>query len=297
MDWKEVEKYRAIRYGGLRVLVWMALSVLAGTGFGFFLEKAISDPNIAWQSAGCLSVVVLLVGVLVFRANNYWRRNVWGYVLWCWRDDKGEVQWAIGQTALHELAIGLALGGWFRRSRTTCSAVTFREGVNSKEMLSQWRVKLVRIHTNTGAIIVRLTDRCGDRVTVNAKDALEILERFSARLEALTNTWDAVVRHGLIAERVRTEERDEAKKRAEEFERKWKTACQQREDALSTIAEAIGRIDATRRFIKSDQAQTVRAWLNGRLAAMAPVGAPGTMLGARETLTQPAACAIVGFGR
>ncbi len=283
MDLKELEKYRPIRYGGLLVLAWLALSILAGMGFRFLLQKAVDDSNFVWQCAGFLSAAVLLIGVLVFRANNYWRRNVRGYALCGWRGDKGEIQWGVA-TEVRDLSLVLALGGWFRRSHIVCWAGKFREGVGAKAMLSRWRVKLVDIHAQ--AITVRLTDRCGDRVTVSAGNALEIFERFSARL------WQDVVRHGLITECVLTSERGEAKKRAEEFEGKWKTACQQREDALVVVAEAIERIDAAKRFIKSKEAQRIREWLDGKLAAMAPMGAPGTVLGAREMLTQPVVCGI-----
>ncbi len=286
MDLYEVEKYRPIPRGGLKLLVALMMYVMISLGVAalngwatFVLTSKVPDLAVSVSIGVGSTIVLFLLSLLGSRYpiswfRDYWRRNVWGYVLWCWRDDKGEVQWAIGQTALHELAIGLALGGWFRRSRITCPAVTFREGVNSKEMLSRWRVKLVEIHACTQTIIVRLKDWRGDRVTVNAKDALEILERFSARLEALDNLWDAIVRHGLIAERVRTEERDEAKLEILKLRGDLASVKSELENALVVIDKAIAAIKNTSRLGKSKEAQRIREGLIDGLVHSAPMGHP-----------------------
>lgn len=261
MDMQEVEKYRPIPWEGVRLLAWVALAALVALGGAFFLGMIFPEASLSlefWKGWMILFVIALTVlfRLGARRINGYWERNVRGYTLWGWRDFQGEVKWEIALILPYDLAIGVALGGWFRRSRIICSAVTFCEGVDSKKMLSRWRVNFVQIHANTGAIIVRLTDRYGNRVTVNAKDALEILERFSARLEAFTNTWDAVVSHGFIVEHVLTKERDEAR--------------QQLKDAIAQIVGTVDHLDATKRFIKSKQAQEIRRGLVCELERLLP---------------------------
>lgn len=265
MDWNELKKYRPIPKGGLKVAALVVIDLMVGFGVAALIAFFYKWFELVgfWVCGSTVSSFMLVADIFAAHDklfSGFWRRNVRGYTLWGWRDENDRVRWELALVLPYDLAIGVALGGWFRRSRIICSAVTFREGVNSKEMLSKWRVKVAQIHVCTRTIIVRLTDRCGDRVTVNAKDALEILERFSARLEAIGNGWQDVVRHGLIYERVRTTERDEA--------------VRQRDHAFLAMLKADAAIKGTSRFQKSKDAKRIREGLIRDILEIAPADHP-----------------------
>jgi hypothetical protein len=321
---REVEKYRAITWGGLKFFLgFVATLVLTGNGvlITMFMYKWIPDlPGDLEILPGVLLGMSIMLGVTIYATTgsrrrwieDYWRRNIRGYEACFWiKNDEGvdpdvsiwveEMRrppyWApCEMNGRGKIFLRVPLGGWFRRS-----GLLYRIGgeyPNLQRMpFRAWRVIVRKPITDplVGACI-EVIDGKGDRIPFTVSATLRFAEWLSAGgiqewRHQVPDLLRAVFESRAELNRT-SDERDEVKKRAEELERKWKTACQQREDALSAIAEAIGRIDATKRFIKSDQAQTIRTWLNGRLAAMAPVGAPGTVLGARETLTQPAACEI-----
>jgi hypothetical protein len=219
MDLQELKKYRPIPRGGLKLLAGVVVIFFACVGVGFLLEES-TTAAWAWLSAGGLFTTMLTIVAILSRIDDYWRRNVKGCSIAVFRDDAGNCQMEgphtreiirVGMKLWGRIVLILPLGGWFNRAYILCSEnYVGKSGISAERELSKWRVEVVDIHTQ--AIVVRLIDRRGDRVTVSAKDALEILERFSARLEAFTNTWDAVVSHGLIVERVFVKEHEETQR-------------------------------------------------------------------------------------
>ena len=277
MDLQEVEKYRAIPRGGLKLLVFPVLLLL---WVGAIWVVVLFVPGDLWVNEDAVNAIIFLTVALFMSVffplfcshpikwlRDYWRRNVRGCSIAVFKDDAGNCQMEgpytreIIRTGMWPISLILPLGGWFNRAYILCAKnYVGKPGVNADEHLSKWRVELVALHVHTEAVTVRLVDRLGDRVTVSAKDALEILERFSARLEGCTNTWDAVVSYILIAERVRTAERDEAQ--------------HQLKDAIAQIVGAVDHLDATKRFIKSKQAQAIRRGLVCELNRLLPPDDP-----------------------
>ncbi|MFA5413678.1 MAG: hypothetical protein WC348_04030 [Patescibacteria group bacterium] len=299
MDLQELEKYRPIPWGGLHILIWLLLvPLLAAFGCAYLATKIPGYPFDFWGAWVSSCAAMFVVGLSRRRRaelRDYWQKTVRAYNAWFWRDEKQKIQVSFtrrgkkGDEDSNPLpcpVIKVPLGGWFNSS-----GGVYRRHFNEVGLAQGWKVRFPSDPwRNALSPHVTLIDAEGHSITLGIGVALDFCEYYFTGDR--TTEWLLPVDVMLEEIKRLSRERDEAKKRAEELERKWKMACQQREDALSAIAEAIGRIDATKRFIKSDQGQAIRTWLNGRLAAMAPVGAPGTVLGVRETLTQPAACEI-----
>ncbi|MBI5071826.1 hypothetical protein HZB93_02980 [Candidatus Falkowbacteria bacterium] len=304
MDLQEVQKYRPIPKGGLKLLVFPLLFLLSATVLWVIVHYDLDKEKWVMRGGIILGLVTILmlaeiIGVRhpIRWLRDYWWRNVKGYNAWYWRDEEQKIQVSFTRRGEKEdeyavflkcPVIKVPLGGWFNSW-----GCVYRHRFNEVGQAQGWKVRLPSDPwRNALSPHVTLVDAENHSITPDIGTALDFCEYYF--IDDRVYEWILRASVMLVDIKRLMAERDEAKKRAEELEGKWKTACRQREDALSVIAEAIGRIDATKRFIKSDQAQAIRKWLSGRLAAMAPVGAPGTMFGARETLTQPAACEIVG---
>lgn len=293
MDLQELEKYRPIPRGGLFLLAGVALSALACARIGFLLEEN-TTAMWAWMSAGGSFSVMLIVCAFVFGIGDYLRRNVRAYNAWHWRkeDDEQIIQVAVtprGKEEGRDLEfpprcpiIKVPLGGWFNSS-----GGVYWCGANGKVSRVQgWTVKRPpRDKSDIDFPRVTLEDQEGQSITLYLGVALDFFEYyFTAGASAFE--WSGKI--GRMIEDIARfrRERDEAR--------------DQLKDAIAQIVGTIDHLDATKRFIKSKQAQEIRRGLVCELERILPpddqrrekYGLPTTM-GCR-TDSQPAAEAQAG---
>ncbi|MBU1146430.1 hypothetical protein KKD80_02700 [Patescibacteria group bacterium] len=303
MEWKELERYRPIPKGGLKLL---------GLLFIIFLFAAVclflSQTN--WEGSPMVVVgrivgylVIVAIGVLLFnpplyfwRLRGYWRLNILSYDACFWiKNDEG-VDPDIGVQIIErhrspywmpcelnergKTFLRVPLGGLFRK-RGQLFGVMKGFGEPSRVEFRAWRVIVRQPVTDP------LTDSCievvdnkGDRVPLTVSETL----RFAAWIgSGGIQEWRHEVPDLLRAFREsRAElaevrrERDEAKKRVEALEGELGVAVAQREDALTAIDNTIIAIDATKRFKHhpSKEAMRIREAMIRDLLHIAPLGHP-----------------------
>lgn len=220
-----------------------------------------------------------LAGLLWLQA--YWHRNVVGYEIWCvYLPDSSSPPHIIylreswrNPVIERGFAIILPLGGWFNRPQIVCSQ-SYRpnKSIKACEELAKWRVELVAICVETKAIIVRLEDRQGDRIQMSVENALQVLNEFAAQLKAWSNTWGAILSSFIIDKECGARKLAELQAKLDEQNAKALeqvaalgdlkgTVAFQTKETLTLIETAIQRLDGTKRFINSKQAQAIREWL------------------------------------
>jgi hypothetical protein len=281
MDMKEVEKYRPIPRGGLKLLAGVAVIALACVGIGFLLEES-TTVAWAWLSAGGSFTTMLTVGAFVLGLGDYLRRNVTGYNVWFWRDEEQKIRVSFTRRNTKEdrdssplpcPVIKVPLGGWL--NSTGC---VYRLWFGKVGRAQGWRVRFPSDPwRNALSPHVTLINAEGHSVTLGIGIALDFCEYYFTGDR--TTEWLLPVDVMLGDIKRLTAERDEAKKRIETVQEELRRAesqvdCWLREACKwnAVIREAIVRLDATKRFVKSKQGREVREWLAARLKELDPMG-------------------------
>ncbi|MFH1098419.1 MAG: hypothetical protein V1723_00605, partial [Candidatus Uhrbacteria bacterium] len=189
----------------------------------------------------------------------------------------------------------LPLGGWFARPRVVIGE---RYGERQTvEHAAPWRIQLVEWSPDNEVIVIRLTDSSGDRVTVSADRALEIIKRHASDSFAncAPRTWRTEVDYLFDQLGSRTRERDEAAalvkqlrgeiladmrehshvlaEIAAERDAARKEIAQQRQErdrALLSLRTATDRIRESSRFVHSTEGLQLRIWLLEKLLKLLP---------------------------
>ncbi len=259
MELQEVQKSRPIPRGGAKIAALVVMNLLVGFGAAMiaFLWGWFESVGF-WVCGSVVSGFMLVMDVFaahdkLFR--DYWWRNVKGYILWCWEDENG-VRYDIVKPWDFRLVLALPLGGWFKRGR-----VWLREGRNFLED-PVWKVEAVW----KDFFHVRLTDRHGDCVHLLAEQALKYL--YYAHTCSLATSVDGCGVGGwMTLLGLRERGLDDANRERDEAQRNLK-------EALAQIVGTIDHLDATKRFIRSKQAQEIRRGLVCELDRLLPPDDP-----------------------
>lgn len=175
----------------------------------------------------------------------------------------------------------LPLGGWFTWPRIVC---------DEKEVakrLAGWSVRLHEI-SEKGGVTVEVRYR-KERIICDIATALLILQ-FVGKKEMVGKSWSAIISHLHDSLEKTQEEQRTARKELEKTQRELEGA-RRAEKRLEEVHEQAGRdskcylellertiqrLDATKRFIKSSQAQEIREDLVRELVRRLPYGDPRT---------------------
>lgn len=295
MDWKELERYRPIPWGGVKFFLGLvATLVLTANGalIALFMHKWIPDlPGDLEIAPGVFLGMSIMLGVWIYAVTgsrrewleNYWRRNVKGHNAWFWCDDKGKVQWGISRLAEERiLALCLPLGGWFRKGRIdrgVFDSIGMCDSI-SRSWFKRWQVKLTTL--NQWRVSVELRDPEGGRACLDVEVALELGQAVrwcGGNKEATVSSAIEL----LLADRQKVHsERDETKLKVLALRGELASAESELGNALAVIDKAIVAIKNTSRLGKSKEAQRIREGLVNGLVHSAPMGHP-----LRERYEQP----------
>lgn len=253
----ELQESRPLKLGGLRVLISLAVSIFFGVLiFHLGLLKPRADVISIWFMGVVATVVWLFVGLLLTGGRypaiwlrQYWQRNVRGYAVAYWLDDQGKLvgristrlpppyRWMSGRSP----TIYLPLGGWLHRPRFADHNSNLHEhGV---------RVRWPWFEPTPDKVWV--SDRDGARAKLWVHDALVLWG--PRHLRGLQHYW---FDHCYIMLRdIERLERDHA-------------------TALALLLDVHDRIVATKRFIKSTQAQAIAHDLRQKLSGLLPYDHP-----------------------
>lgn len=282
-------RYKPIKDAGQRLLKGIVLASLA-----VFLFLT-SLPYILWNIHGLSCANLLYVktfitylgsGVIVLAwiisvsfslrnnlVGDYISCNIIGYEVVCWRDNKGKTHKKIFPRLIFfggrpfsstyfdcKIYLSLPLGGWFARGKI----------FNGKHIVKQWHVSLKRCFRYSSdeqiVLVVSLSDHCGDSVTVKAEEMFNIVD------DPTLNKWESLVKHLLTFEHDARDRFNKLKEKQSELEDAKVTAEFKNDASLSVLIQTIDRLEATKRFIKSKQAQEIRAWLIDELLKILPDG-------------------------
>lgn len=190
-------------------------------------------------------------------------RNVRGYELWCVRNLYGDptVTYEIHRRGADEL--------WPNRTQAVIIAVPLRKGARCRIAIPDhegcwWTMFTHALEPGdyAGAMFVEMCERTGNRFTIGVELALRILvgERSTHENDRLTYASGAgsigCLIDGLVA-RLEIARDNLASERTD------------RDLAVAELDEARGRIDATKRFVRSTEAMHIRDWLAQRVIAHA----------------------------
>jgi len=273
MDLRELEKYRPIPWGGARLLAWVASTLLIALGCAYLATKIPGYPLNFWGALMLSCAATFAVSFSRQRREvlrDYWRRNVRGYLFWCGRDSQGKMQWGIKWTTLGDLAIGLPLGGWFRRRGQIKTVVHLVH-----ERLVGWSLRRCVEGEAFELVYRHRDDKVEERISVSAESALHYLE-IVASGELRHLGLSGLVSYLDKTRDVAQSERDEAKKRVGELKSELGVNTHWLDEALAALDRAIVAIDATRRFKHhpSKEAQRIREEMIADLLRIAPLGHP-----------------------
>lgn len=243
-----------LRLGGPRVLLALVVPVYLGTLITYAVLGLRSDAAVLAGVAGVTVTAVMLVVCTLVAGDfqnpvvwlrQYWQRNVRGYAVAYWLDDQGQL---VGMAGLrlpaldrskseHSPTIYLPLGGWMHRPR-------FADCLN--DLHSSYGVRVRWPWFQPIPDKVWMTDHDGGRVKLWISDALTL--------------WGVHARYGNV-------------ELHELFARllcDLQYAQRGRADVLALLLEVYDRIVATKRFIRSTQAQAIADDLRRRLHELLP---------------------------
>lgn len=285
MELREVEKFRPIPRGGLKLLVFplLILSVMAT----IWVSTLFVIGKDAWANKGFVALLTLIsaasiVGMPLFISRyplrwsgDYLRRNVRGHNAWFWRDE-GEIRVVVTRRGKGEgkdlkfpsscPIIKIPLGGWFNSS----GGVYWCHFDGKVGRVQGWTVKRPSwIRDDVHFPRATLIDSEGQSITIYVGTALDF---FKYRTNSVDWSW---VVDGMLEDIKRLgQERDEVKKRAETLEGELSTVRDRLDCALRAMDEAIVGIKNTSRLGKSKEAKRIREGLIEDLLQIAPSGHP-----------------------
>lgn len=269
---EELQESRPLTLGGLRVLIALVVPVL----FGIFVTAVVlQQPDAHTIRAGITGVAASAVALFVLAAvftgfgnpadwlREYWQRNVRGYAVAYWLDDQGKLVGRISTRLLpnwrfmsdRSPTIYLPLGGWLHRSR-------FAYSLDYLHDLQGVRVRWPWFEPTPDKVWV--TDRIGARAKLWIHDALT--------LWGVHGRCGGFELDGLCRKLLRD---------LEYRERDLQTA-------YTRLLEVYDRIVATKRFIRSTQAQAIADDLRWRLHELLPPDHPRCAEFARARLAKAA---------
>lgn len=249
----ELRESRPLLLGGLRLLIALVVSVLYGTFDTYSPNK---DTSSVWIAGILSSVAALFVLAVVFTSPRnpvgwmcqYWHRNVRGYAVAYWLDDQGKLTGQI-TTRLppdwrsmsdRSSTVYLPLGGWLHWPRFTCC-------LNYLHDLCGVRVRWPWFEDTPDKVWV--TDRDGARAKLWMRDALVLWNPRTFSASGFLDLWRRSLRD------------------LEQVQNAHATA-------LALLLEVYDRIVATKRFIKSKQAQDITDDLRQKLYGLLPYDHP-----------------------
>lgn len=271
----ELRQSRPLRLGGLRVLVSLAVSIFFGVLIFHLGLLQTGAYVISTWFVGVVATVVgwLFVGSLLTGGRHpaiwlcqYWHSNVCGYAVAYWLDDQGKLVGRISTRfpsnwrfmSDRSPIIYLPLGGWLHRPR-------FAYSLDHLHDLHGVRVRWPWFQPTPDKVWV--TDRIGARAKLWIHDALT--------LWGVHGRCGGFELDGLCRKLLRD---------LELVEHKHATV-------LALLLEVYDRIVATKRFIRSTQAQAIADDLRRRIHQELPYDHPRCMEFARARLAQAAPAA------
>lgn len=255
---EELADFRPLRLGGLRVLIPFVVPVLFGILTAVVYQHPDGDPHFARFIGAMASTMVFLPLALAVTGfsnpvdwlRQYWQRNVRGYAVAYWIDDQGKLVGMSGRRlspdnrskSNRSPTIYLPLGGWLHWPLfADC-------GSNHLHEYQGVRVRWPWFEPTPDKVWV--ADRDGARVKLWVHDALVL---WGGRGFSAGHNWFEISSKVL--------------RNLERLERGHSTA-------LALLLEVYDRIVATKRFIKSMQAQAIANNLRRRLHEELPYDHP-----------------------
>lgn len=273
----KVRMCRPIPFGLLKVVAALCLCVLVG--YLAMHLQIFAKPQHAGMSGVGVMFVLALGWALVARKSlgSIGDRNLNGYSLWVWLDDKFAKHW--------ELVLGYGLGERTPEGMDLIrTRVALRLGLkggsddvfikeHGKLVRSKyWRVELVWMNDSNGIVIVRLRDRVGGCVELFADDVLRLLddhvvwprelqdippEQWTRPQKTFQTTVSGLMNWFLISDGVNTD----AVAKAKELEKEVGELRMAKNELLETIITAIEKIKQSSRWRRSMEARTIRKQL------------------------------------
>lgn len=224
----------------------------------------------------------------------YWKRNIVGKTLWMYEVQTSasnvipatfEMRYLIcGRREFltaDEASIGLRipLGGWWRDKRT----LFLLDPINPPEVHTGWRTSSDLRVDGCDKLSVKLTDEHLRSLEVDPYEFVRTVTFLRRRGSYPAFTWDGLLRNADKANRLSRRVIDKLtgtlREAEENFETQRDASWTAREEELTASAvrifvEIIDRLDATKRFIKSKQAQDIRQWAIGELLKVLPANDP-----------------------
>lgn len=254
----ELQESRPLRLGGLRVLTAFIIPALVGNLATYaVLRRPDGDSFLAGSIGVAITITALLVFTAVFTSfgnpvdwlRQYWQRNVRGYAVAYWLDDQGKLVGRIStrlQTNWRFMSdrsptIYLPLGGWLHRPR-------FANSLDHLHDLHGVRVRWPWFEPTPDKVWV--TDRIGARAKLWIQDALT--------LWGVHGRCGGFELHGICRKLLRD----------------LKLVEHKQATALALLLDVHDRIVATKRFIKSKQAQAIADDLRRQLNGLLPYDHP-----------------------
>ncbi len=179
-----VEENAAIPYGGIQI----GVIILFGLAFeSLFLLFYYHMPEVSgWL---IFAVITGLLHATIFWdlhqkgwLQRYFSNNVLGWILWCYRDHDGNIQFCRDIRAIASptyTAVGIPLGGWFEKPGFKGSGIETQKTAK----VFMYNVPLLRVSksrfTENGGVYIWLEDPYGSRLECPMASALEFVEFFN----------------------------------------------------------------------------------------------------------------------
>ena len=216
---KNLDAYLPMPRIWLKMVISFIVKMAAGVIFYWAFHKEIAvHPSLVYFFG-----FLILVGIgfywfgIVFDGRNpwswlkeFWRRNIRGYTLACFRNDDGGVTYEIldpkdiGPVIMPVLL--LKLGGWFKSRGGSC--------------LGPWGWSARFAGLKFGKVIVHLIDGRGSSVSVTAELALNVLWNELCSAGSSNGTWQSALNSLLVEHRIYKMKVDEMWPRLEKAEEK-----------------------------------------------------------------------------
>jgi hypothetical protein len=234
-------KHLPIPHGGAKLLIMIILAAMTSV----FLETRVGIPRFTSEVVALLAFGLLWP--VIFGQNighwlrNYWNRNVVGRQAEFSKLTDSTSQYKIKATIStgrlkpsvsdgyrEPRTCTLPLGGWFKRHM-------FIKG----EYRRYWKARTHSKTSDWDQLHVQIRDREGDHVKLSIETALDLLEIFGAN----DFSWENFI-STMIRQRAR-----------------YQTEYGQAKLRFNIILETVKNIDATSRFVHSEQGKDIRKWL------------------------------------
>ena len=229
----------------------------------------------------------------------WWDRNVDGYNAWFWIRVDGGVNPDVGILVTRRnvqfrvlrpfdsvgtVFLSVPLGGWFRWNKRVRNGLYLVESYGTARV---WRVRVdqpVAHFANSHHPCIEVIDDFGDKVSLTVSGAMQFIHENHGGVGGSQEWRNAVprfvrllreTRQTLVSERRHTETlRQQVAHLQEAFQRVSAAQAQDQNGVFLLLEEIIQRLDASKRYIKSKQAQALRVWLVERLLVLLPPNDP-----------------------